>query len=35
LDSRVCIMNFLKFRGIDGLWLSCIDYGGEGGVRCC
>ncbi len=26
------IMRFLKFRGADGLLLSCIDYGGEGGV---
>jgi len=25
-------MRFLKFRGPEGLWLSCIDYGGEGGV---
>jgi pimeloyl-ACP methyl ester carboxylesterase len=25
-------MHFLKFRGPEGLWLSCIDYGGEGGV---
>ncbi len=26
------IMRFLKFRSPDGLVLSCIDYGGEGGV---
>jgi pimeloyl-ACP methyl ester carboxylesterase len=26
------IMRFLKFRGADGLMLSCIDYGGEGGT---
>jgi pimeloyl-ACP methyl ester carboxylesterase len=25
-------MRLLKFRGADGLLLSCIDYGGEGGV---
>jgi len=25
-------MRFLKFRGPEGLWLSCIDYGGEDGV---
>ena len=25
-------MRFLKFRGASGLQLSCIDYGGEGGV---
>jgi pimeloyl-ACP methyl ester carboxylesterase len=25
-------MRFLKFRGAEGLWLSCIDYGGAGGV---
>jgi pimeloyl-ACP methyl ester carboxylesterase len=25
-------MRFLKFRGANGLLLSCIDYGGEGGV---
>jgi len=25
-------MRFLEFRGADGLLLSCIDYGGEGGT---
>ncbi len=25
-------MRFLKFRGPQGLRLSCVDYGGEGGV---
>jgi pimeloyl-ACP methyl ester carboxylesterase len=26
------IMRLLKFRGTEGLVLSCIDYGGEGGI---
>jgi pimeloyl-ACP methyl ester carboxylesterase len=25
-------MRFLEFRGVDGLLLSCIDYGGESGA---
>jgi pimeloyl-ACP methyl ester carboxylesterase len=32
LGRHFCIMNFLKFRATQGLWLSCIDYGGAGGV---